>query len=42
MWKAGGKLYEYACHEGNHDLMNILEIARNVEAQKAAKKPSSR
>jgi hypothetical protein len=40
MWKAGGKLYEYACHEGNHDLTNILEIARNVEAQQAAKKSS--
>jgi len=35
---ADGPLYEYACHEGNHDLPNILTIARNVEAQaKAAK-----
>jgi hypothetical protein len=40
MWKAEGKLYEYACHEGNHDLANILGIARNVEAQQAAKKSS--
>ena len=36
MKKADGPLYEYACHEGNYDLMNILSIARNVEAQKAA------
>ena len=26
-----GPLFEYACHEGNHDLANILEIARNIE-----------
>jgi hypothetical protein len=36
MTAAEGPLYEYACHEGNHDLPNILGIARNVEA--AAKK----
>jgi hypothetical protein len=35
MMKAGGPLYEYACHEGNHDLRNILTIARNVEAAAA-------
>jgi len=39
--KADGLLYEYGCHEGNHDLTNILSIARNVEAaEKAAAKTS--
>ena len=28
-------MYEYACHEGNHDLRNILSIARNLERQAA-------
>jgi hypothetical protein len=36
MKKADGPLYEYACHEGNYDLPNILGIARNVEAAAAA------
>jgi hypothetical protein len=42
MTKADGQLYEYACHAGNHDLANILGIARNVEAAAAgsAKKTS--
>ena len=42
MWKAEGRLYEYACHEGNHDLANILGIARNLDAAaaEAAKKGS--
>ncbi len=31
-----GPMYEYACHEGNHDLRHILEIYRNIEAQEAA------
>jgi hypothetical protein len=26
-----GPLYEYACHEGNHDARHILEVARNIE-----------
>ena len=30
-------MYEYACHEGNHDLRNILSIARNLERQAAEK-----
>ena len=30
-----GPLYEYACHEGNHDIRYILEVARGVEAQAA-------
>jgi hypothetical protein len=42
MTKADGLLYEYACHAGNHDLSNILSIARNVEAQAADQKKSTR
>ena len=40
--KAEGLLFEYACHGGNHDLSNILGIARNVEAAatEGAKKTS--
>jgi hypothetical protein len=33
-----GELYEYACHEGNYGLHNILEEARLAEKQAAAKK----
>ena len=33
LMKRGGPLYEYACHEGNHDIRHILEVARNVERQ---------
>ena len=28
-------IYEFACHEGNHGLENILRIARNLEQQAA-------
>jgi len=35
MKTADGPIYEYACHEGNYDLPNILSIARNVEAAAA-------
>ena len=31
-----GPLYEYACHEGNYGLPNILRAARRQEAQAAA------
>ena len=31
-----GPMYEYACHEGNHDIRHILEIYRNLEQQAAA------
>ena len=39
MMKTEGPLYEYACHEGNYDLSNILRIARALEkkAEAAAK-----
>lgn len=29
-------MYEYACHEGNHDIGNVLLIYRNLEKQAAA------
>jgi hypothetical protein len=28
-------IYEFACHEGNYGLRNILTIARNLEKQAA-------
>lgn len=31
-----GRMYEYACHEGNHALLGILEGARVLEAREAA------
>jgi hypothetical protein len=31
-----GDLYEYACHEGNYGLANILENARDEERAEAA------
>jgi hypothetical protein len=39
MRTAEGELYEYACHEGNYGLRNILENARDEE--KAAAAPAS-
>ena len=33
--KTEGPLYEYGCHEGNHDIRHILEINRNLERQAA-------
>jgi hypothetical protein len=37
-----GKVYEYACHEGNYGLQNILAGAREEEAQAATKaKPTA-
>ena len=33
--KADGPLFEYGCHEGNHDIRHILEIHRNLERQAA-------
>lgn len=34
-WNAVGPLYEYACHEGNYGLYNILEGARVAEKEAA-------
>jgi hypothetical protein len=36
MRPAEGELYEYACHEGNYGLRNILENARDEERNAAA------
>jgi hypothetical protein len=33
MVKTDGRLFEYACHEGNHDIRHILEIHRNLDQQ---------
>ena len=30
-------MFEYACHEGNHDIVNILSMSRNLDRQAAAK-----
>ena len=32
-----GPIYEYACHEGNYDVPNILHIARTLEREEQAK-----
>ena len=38
-WKATKeRLYEYACHEGNYAMTNMLKGARLQEAEGAAKK----
>jgi len=36
-----GPIYEYACHEGNYGLANILRAARAAESQRAAE-PAAR
>jgi hypothetical protein len=42
-WQAmGERLYEYACHEGNYALHNILSGARYEERQEAARNPDPR
>ena len=35
MVKTEGRLFEYGCHEGNHDIRHILEIHRNLDQQAA-------
>lgn len=35
---APGQIYEYACHEANHSMENLLSSARNNEKEAAAKK----
>jgi len=39
---AAGPLYEYACHEGNYGLMNIMAGARADDALAAAAAPAAR
>jgi hypothetical protein len=36
MTKVAGQIYEYACHEGNYSMANILRGARAAERQAAA------
>jgi hypothetical protein len=36
---AGEQVYEYACHEGNYGLANVLSGARQQEREAAQKKP---
>jgi len=38
----GGSVYEYACHEGNYAMWNILAGSREAERKAAAAKPGSR
>ena len=39
MTRTEGPMFEYACHEGNYDVANILRTARNLEkAEEAAAK----
>ena len=33
MMRRNEEMYEYACHEGNHDIGNILTIHRNIDKQ---------
>ena len=35
MIKTEGPMFEYGCHEGNHDIRHILEINRNLERMAA-------
>ncbi len=42
MIRTEGPMFEYACHEGNHDIRHILEINRNLERQAAAAAGASR
>ncbi len=41
MVRTDGPLYEYGCHEGNHDIRHILEIHRNLERQAAGEHSGS-
>ena len=36
LMKREGPIYEYGCHEGNHDARHILEVARNLDKAAAA------
>jgi hypothetical protein len=40
LWKVPGPIYEYACHEGNYGLPNILR-AQRVEDQKNARQATT-
>ena len=36
---ADGRLYEYACHEGNYSLGNIMRGARLLEGEALEQRP---
>ena len=38
MVRADGEIFEYACHEGNYGMVNILPGARQEEREAQAKK----
>ena len=38
MERSDGPIYEFACHEGNYGLLNILSVARNLEKQERENK----
>jgi hypothetical protein len=40
--RADGRIYEYACHEGNHGLSGVLGGARADEKASQVRKPDSR
>jgi hypothetical protein len=40
--KAGYEIYEYACHEGNYGLANMLSAARATERAEAAQPPGQK
>ena len=42
MIRTEGPMFEYGCHEGNHDIRHILEINRNLERQAAEAKQTSK
>ena len=39
MWRQNEQMYEYACHEANYGMFNILRGARYQERQQAVVKP---
>jgi len=41
MVRAEGELFEYACHEGNYGMVNILQGARQEEREAAAKQKAN-
>jgi hypothetical protein len=42
MVKSDESLYEYACHEGNYGMTNLLSAARAVDREQDGSKPKSR
>jgi hypothetical protein len=42
MYKENGRLYEYACHEGNYGIVGILQGSRETERRAAEARKGSR